>query len=232
LCEELQKIIKKNVKNILCLFSVLIGLISCSDSKEKKGEEQTSKSVILSTDSLRIDLEENSNIILKEWFEYYITKDSGFSLKNFRLERIDTLSFIQGNVFGNFDENFDEVYSDFIVFNRTNDKYIDFDSYQWEVDKNKIVLFSPDQEINLIDINTKTVTRIGFRGPLQWVEDAFWENDSIIVLVENSADNSPIISKIHLKNKVEKTFRYNDSLEFKSKYPQTRFKKKGLKYDD
>lgn len=220
------------MKSILYLISALIGLTSCSDSKEKKGEEQIYKSVILRTGSSGIDLEENSNIILKEWFDYYKSKDSGFSLKNFKLERIDTLSFVQGNVFGSFDENFDQAYSDFIVHNKANDKYIDFDSYQWELDKDKTMLFSPDQEINLIDVKVKTVTRIAFRGPLQWVEDAFWKNDSIIILLENSADNSPIISEIHLKSKVEKTFRYNDSLEFKSKYSQTRFNKKGLKYND
>ncbi len=220
-----------SAQNTFYIFSMLVALVSCSESKEKKGVELTSRQIILNAGPLKVDFGESSDRILNEWVSYYKSNEPGFSLNHFNLEKTDTLSFIQGNVLGNFDDNFDEVYADFIVFNRAKDKYIDFDSYQWELADDKSMLFSPDQEINLIDINAQTVTRIGFMGSLQWAEDAFWENDSTVVLLGNSDDKIPFIREIDLNSRVEKTFRYSDSLNFKSKYPELRFKKKGLKYE-
>lgn len=220
-----------SAQNIFYIFSMLVALVSCSESKEKKEVELTSPQIILNADPLKVDFGESSNRILNEWVSYYKSNEPGFSLNHFSLEKTDTLSFIQGNVLGNFDDNFDEVYADFIVFNSGKDKYIDFDSYQWELADDKSMLFSPDQEINLIDVNAQTVTRIGFRGYLQWVEDGFWKNDSIIILLENTDDKIPFIREIDLNSRVEKTFKYPDSLNFKSKYSELRFNKKGLKYE-
>src|SRR5690606_22506683 len=95
------------------------------------------------------------------------------------------------------------------------------------IDENGEPLFSVDQEINLIDIEKKTVNRIAFRGSIEWVEDAFWENDSTVILLENNYEKQPIITKIDIKNKLVLTYYYGDTLDFKSDYTKLRFKRKG-----
>jgi hypothetical protein len=152
-------------------------------------------------------------------------------LDNFKFKSKDTLEKSQGIVYANYDIAFDAIYSHFLIFNSTEEKYIDFDSYSWVVDEAYTVLFSPDQEIILIDRHNKTVDRIAFRGPSQWVEDAYWQDDTIVVLSGNTYKNQPIISKIDLENKSVNTFIYKDSLTIKSDYSKLRHKKISLSYD-
>ncbi|MFI2742748.1 hypothetical protein ACG2LH_08415 [Zhouia sp. PK063] len=172
----------------------------------------------------KLDLEMNSDSILNKWLEYYKKKEPNFSLADFNHTMTDSLNIINGNVFGIFDRKFNEIYDEFLIYNSDKSQYLDFDSYSWIIDKNGEQSFSPDQEINLIDINKKTVNRIGFRGPSQWVEDAFWKNESTIVLLENNYEKQPLISEIDLKNGIVRTFKYNDTLDFETDYTKQRFK--------
>jgi len=165
---------------------------------------------------------------LVDWLAYYQAQDSTFSLDRFEFESIDTLRFMQGSVKGSFDEGYDPIYNDFIVLNTAKDQYIDFDSYQWSVGKHKTAQFSPDQEINWVDVNKKTVTRIGFLGPSQWVENAFWENKSTIVLLENTDENVLRIIKIDLNRKIATTFKYRCLGRSKFRYGTMRMMKKKL----
>jgi hypothetical protein len=219
------------MKSLIYIFAVLILLFSCSQLKEKKEQKQFSKTTDLETLSEKLNLGANSDKTFEDWINYYKTIEQTFSLNLFDFQSVDSLIFIQGNVLGSFDNNFDSIYSDFLVYRSDKKQYVDFDSYQWTLDENKKPSFSPDQEINLIDTENQTVKRIGFRGPSQWVENAFWENDSTIVLLENSYEKHPLISKIDLKNKIIRTFKYRNSLSFESQYSELRFRKKGLKYE-
>jgi hypothetical protein len=152
-------------------------------------------------------------------------------LDNFEFKSKDTLEKCQGSVYAKYDRAFDAIYSQFLIFNSTEEMYLDFDSYSWVVDEAYTLLFSPDQEINLIDRHNKTVDRIAFRGPSQWVEDAYWQDDTIVVLLENTCKTQPIISKIDLKNKSVNTFIYKDSLTIKSDYSKMRHEKISLSCD-
>ena len=187
------------------------------------------KESILAPERLTINNTENN--ILLDWLNYYESLDSTFTIENFFLERSDTLNFIQGNVFGNFDEEFDKIYNDFIVFSPNKKSYIDFDSYQWSIDKNNTPVFSPDQEINLIDLVNRTVTRIGFNGPLQWTENVYWKNDTTVVLLENTSEMIPRISELNIVNRLQKTFKYQDPLIVKSNYSELRLISKGFKIE-
>jgi len=213
------------MKKIICILLVLLTLISCLERKEKKTIDANTDNVELR--QLHFDLKTNENF--KDWFDYYKSENSTFSLSDFKFERTDTLNFIKGNVLGQFDKNFDKIYTDFLVFSEDKNKYIDFDSYYWTLDDEKKLLFDIDQEINLVDIKKQTVTRIGFRSSTSWVENTFWENDSTIILLENNTENRPRITKIELKNSISETFKYKDSMRFKPKYYDLRLKKKGLK---
>jgi len=99
------------------------------------------------------------------------------------------------------------------------------------MDENNEILFSPDQEINIVDIKNKAVNRLAFRGPSQWVENIFWQNDSTVVLLENSYEKQPVITKIDLIKKAITTFRYKDNLKFESEYTKRRFEQLGITYE-
>lgn len=219
------------MKNRNYIYIILILFVSCNDSNKKETENSEIQQTESNVYKERLDLEKNSNLQLSKWVDYYQSLEPNFSLENFVFKSKDSLNIIQGNVFGNYDTNFDPIYSDFLIYRNDKEKYIDFDSYNWSLDENKELIFSPDQEINIVDIKNKTVERIAFRGPSQWVENAFWENDSTIVLLENNYEKQPEITKLNLKSKKVKSFKYIDTLNFESKYSELRFKEKGLKYE-
>jgi len=204
--------------SILLLFSAF--LHACSETIPEKPIDQSSV--------VQLTINNKRDAHLVDWISYYQTQDSKFSLEQFKFESIDTLQFMQGSVKGSFDEGYDPIYNDYLVLNAAKDQYIDFDSYQWSVGTHKTAQFSPDQEINWVDKHKKTVTRIGFLGPSQWVENAFWENKSTVVLLENSDENVLRIIKIDLNRKIATTFKYGSSLKSKSKYATKRLMKHGL----
>jgi len=99
---------------------------------------------------------------------------------------------------------------------------------RWTIDENGEPSFSPDQEINLVNIENKTVNRIAFRGPSQWIEDAYWNDNSTIVLLENNYEKQPVITIINLKIGLVRNFKYNETLDFETDYTNKRFKQKGI----
>jgi hypothetical protein len=219
------------MKNLTYILISLTFFSLCTE-QEKRNESKLILEKIESKEPeftpVRLIIDNTANEILMDWSNYYNTLDSSFSLENFFLEHTDTLFFIPGNVFGIFDKEFDRIYNDFIVFSPDKKKYIDFDSYQMTIDKNNNPISSPDQEINLVDVNKKTVLRIGFNGPSQWVDNAFWENDTIVVLLENSSEKELRVSKIDIVNKYRLTYKYFDTLSVNSSYPEIRLSSKGL----
>ncbi|CAM4000419.1 MULTISPECIES: hypothetical protein [Flavobacterium] len=213
------------MKKALFIFCLLILLSSCSKKKQKESNPIKTETSLKTT----LNLDENS--VLKEWVNYYNTKDTSFSIEQFVFSRADTLILSKGNVYGLFDKEFDTIYKDFLVFNKDKQSYIDFDSYNWSIDDDKGVMFSPDQEINWVDIKNKTVNRIDFKGPSQWVEEAFWKNDSTIILLENTVEKKPIITEIKLHEKRITTFEYKKNVVFESEYTTMRLVNKGMMID-
>jgi hypothetical protein len=232
-CNEIitETVASNVMKNRFYIYTIVILFVSCSDSNKKKTESTEKPNTELNVNEEHLDLEKDSNITLSEWVNFYENSEPDFSLNKFEFQSKNKLNVIQGNVFGNFDSNFDQIYSDFLIFREDKAKYVDFDSYGWSLNENKEILFSPDQEINLVDIKKKTVVRIAFRGPSQWTENIFWQNDSIIVLLENTYEKQPIITKIDINKMSIKTFIYSDTLNFESDYTKSRFKKLGLQYE-
>jgi hypothetical protein len=219
------------MKNLNYILIILILFVSCSETKKKEQQNQTPETSELKAKPQKLNIIENSNNTINGWVNYYREIEPSFSLNDFNLQSTDSLTMIQGNIFGNFDQNFDSIYSKFLVYSPDRKQYVDFDSYHWSLDENNEPSFSPDQEIDLINIKNKTVNRIAFRGPSYWVENVFWENDSTIVLLENNYEKQPIVTELNLKSKTVKTFKYRDTLNLESKYSEFRFKEKGLKYE-
>src|SRR5690606_26193101 len=83
------------------LFPFLALFTFCNTKKEQQADFDDLE--IQKTDLNIISNDSN----LMEWTAYYRSLDSSFTLTKFRLERVDTVSFIQGNVLGSFNEKFD-----------------------------------------------------------------------------------------------------------------------------
>jgi hypothetical protein len=203
------------------LLMILLLYVSCvdpnktvSDSDRKTSETKTSKE--------RFYMEKNNHLTLSKWVDYYQNLEPKFSLDGFEFKSRETSDIIQGTVPSNYDKNFDSVYCNFLIYRDDRKQYIDFDSYSWSLESGEI-LWSPDQEINLVDVKNKTVQRIAFRGPSQWVENVFWQDNTTVILLENNYKKQPAILKLDLKNKSIVTFMYKDTLSFDSTYTIWRF---------
>jgi len=79
-----------------------------------------------------------------------------------------------------------------------------------------------------VNIKNETVSRIGFNGPSYWVEEAFWKNDTTVVLLGNSYEKKLFITLIYLNQKKKIQFEYQDTIDIKSAYIEFRFRKLGL----
>ncbi|VXC24583.1 conserved hypothetical protein [Flavobacterium sp. 9AF] len=158
------------------------------------------------------------NKIWNQWTSYYKQKDSNFSINKFKFLKKDTLIVSKGTIFGVFDKEFDSIYLPFLRFNPAEKKYIDLDSYQWTLDGNNEIVMDVDQEVALVNLEDKTIHRIAFRGALQWVEDAFWENDNCVVLLENSNENRLRFSEINFITKTINVYEHDATLEKKPDY--------------
>ncbi|QEC52532.1 hypothetical protein EDD80_11319 [Anseongella ginsenosidimutans] len=208
-----------------------ICLSSCADWKINKGSP-AQESLTPQPETQKFNLDKNSDSTLAQWAGYYEKIEPGFSLADFELTSTDSLRIMQGNVLGSFDQNFEAIYEPFLIFNPDKSMYLDFDSNNWGIDESGEPSFSPDQEVNLVDMKRKTVSRLTYRGPSQWVEDAFWENDSTIILLENGYEKQPVITKLHLSDQLVRTYTYTDTLDLQTNYTNIRFRQKGINVKD
>jgi len=206
---------------IFILLTFLI-LISCNN-KASDSKNKTEDFIVKETKTPKNFFQSSENATLEKWIEYYKTSiDSDFTIDKFEKISKNKLSKIQGNIYGIFDKEFDTTYTDFLIYSPNKQNYVDIDSYQWILDKENEILFDVDQEINLVNIPNKNIERIAFRGPMGWVEDAYWKNDSTVVLLETTTDKVPIITQVNIYSNESITFVYQDTLKKISKYSNER----------
>ncbi len=204
---------------------------SCVDKKKEILEKKSQPEQAISLSKYILSKKINTNATLLNWNKHYVDfVDKDFNLKNFNFKSDDSLTRIKGSVYGSFDKDFDAIYLSFLIYSPNKKQYLDIDSYGWQVDdkSTKEVTFSPDQEISLVDLESKKIERIAFNGPSQWVEDAFWINETTLVFLQNNTEFTPFISIIDLsKNKII-TFTYNKKLKETSGYSDERMRLKGF----
>jgi|GEM_PF-1980185 len=214
------------MKKALIYISILVLLAPAACTSDKKPVEHKPDTNLKAGALKRSEL--GNHEVLNDWLSYYRSIGQHFSAGKFIRESEMPLEDMQGTVEGIFDRDFKKEYTEFLVYSPDRQWYVDFDSYNWTIDDRNAALYEADQEINLVSIPEKTVTRIGFRGPSQWVEDAYWKNDSVIVLLENAGNNYPVISLIDLSNNRCTTYKYEDTLRLASEYSKMRLKRKGI----
>ncbi len=213
-----------------------IFLFSCSDKKDENianedlqemdsieyAEEPQSEASTLS------DLETDATF--KNWLKFYQSSDTSLSAGNFNLEQINKLELQPGNIAGNFDPEFNKVYEPFLIYNPSKTFYLDIDSYNWDLDDEGVAQFEADQEVNLVNLSDKTVSRVAFFGPSHWVDDALWVSDSIFILLQNNSENQPEVSTYNLKENSVFLFQHSTQLQTGDKtYTHSRLEKKGVK---
>lgn len=210
-------------------------LISCD---EKKDENINSTGLLNQEEIEEIAEEEasqfagfESNETLKNWLEFYKNAQTPINLSNFTLKPNRKLELKEGHIKANYEPGFDSTYEPFLIYNPSKTMYLDIDSYNWFLDKEGVAQFDADSEINLVNLNDKTVSRIAFYGPSSWVDDAFWMSDSVFVLLENNYENLPSLQVYNLKKKMISTYNYSDSARNRipTKYLKKRLADKGIK---
>jgi hypothetical protein len=127
-------------------------------------------------------------LINSQWFKFYKSQNNALCIKSFnQLEFKKSITYTQGNIFADFDSKFSKCNKSFIIESPDKGRYIDFLSYNSLVidshDSCKILGFEVDQEVDLVNRVIKTVKRIGFLGSYETIEDAFWVDNSRVVLL-------------------------------------------------
>jgi hypothetical protein len=228
------------INNIKLTVFTFLFVISCDDKKEDSVSDveilNETEEVVLEEEKPEETLFSNfeSQPQMKNWISHYKSKGAELNLSHFNLEESQKLKMIPGNVKGNFETEFNKKYEPFLIYNPSKTMYLDIDSYNWETDGEGNALFNSDTEVNLVNLNDKTVNRVAYYGASYWVDDAFWVSDSIFAILENNYDHQPSIQIFNLKNNTISPYVYSDTLTKINprSYFKQRLKNKGIKVSD
>lgn len=196
-------------------FLALMLLNGCSESSEKAG--------IHSLKSITNKHFQDTHPTFIAWKNYYTKLDPKLSGLVFNQSSVQQIQWMKGSIHATFDTNFDTIYRPFLVYSPDKTRYIDLDSYQWQM-INGEPQFEADQEVNLIDTRKKTVQRLAFRGPSAQIEEVYWKNNHTVVLLENF-DSGLYVHVFDLKKQTETTFTGTKTSRFNSTYAAKRLKR-------
>ncbi|MGI9526937.1 MAG: hypothetical protein ACR2MS_07500 [Weeksellaceae bacterium] len=206
---------------MLSLLFLIFGLVSCDFKKDEKIEDTA---IPVTSDK---DSEDNKKTVetapetfkpLESWKGYYSDKVQGFDMSHFKKKESFDLVPHETTVKPIWSPEFNPVYKKFIKYNHDSTKYVDFMSYKLQFDQNNEVSISPDQEVVIVDVKNKKIESILFYGPSYWIEDAYFKNDSTLILLENSTDQVPAYQEINLNTLKSDYYTYDKKLDFSSSY--------------
>lgn len=209
------------------IFMLLLLLFSCDQKMKPKSEPKPNHAKTATPQRFY----PKNEVQIQPWFTYYKSQDSTFKFENFKLEENTPISYQKSTIFILNEKGFNETYKPFLVFNKSKDKYIDFDSYHWFLEKDGSASFEADQQIVLVDWKKKKAQQIAFFGPSFWIEEAFWKDDSEVFLLGNSYEKVPFIIEFNLAKNWKKYYKYSDTLKFETSYTNERLRSKGIKTD-
>lgn len=203
-------------------------LHSCNNKKEKQPNE-----IEIPKDTIQqVEVEKPTEEIIHEkpkvfvalenWKNYYDKRIKGFDLKDFKKDESHSFEREHSHIEPIWSDNFNPIHKQFLVYNSDSTIYIDFDSYKWGLNEKNQLMIEPDQEVTLVNIAEKKIERLLFYGPSYWVEDAYFKNDSTLVLLENSTDQTPAYQEVNLNTNTGQYFTYKKSTGFDSDYYKDR----------
>lgn len=217
---------KNFVKLNFILAIILLSIISCYDKKEKQPDEIEIPKDTIQQVEIEKPTEETAHdkvfVALENWKNYYKKRINGFDLNDFKKDESYSFEREHSHIEPIWSDNFNPIHKQFLVYNSDSTIYIDFDSYKWGLDKKNRLMIEPDQEVTLVNIAEKKIERLLFYGPSFWVEDAYFKNDSTLVLLENSTDQTPAYQEVNLNTNTGQYFTYKKSTGFDSDYYKDR----------
>lgn len=196
----------------------LLSLYNCNKKSEEKPEKEPVANDTIQTAKKDV----YSDKVFETWIAYYKGLDPNFQSKLFEKEAPYKIIREKATSPAVWDAKFNSVYKDFLIYNADSTQYIDIDSYKWKMLAGDQLQIGPDQEILLVNIPNKKVERILFYGPSFWVENAYFKNDSTIVLLENSSDKKPGYQEINLNTDSAQYYIYPKALKEPSEYLKKR----------
>jgi len=165
------------------------------------------------------------------WFQFYLNENPSFDNSKFYLKNISVLPSAPTSISILSDKKFDEIYKPFLVFNSDSSRYLDFDSYHWFADEDRVAGFEADQQLVLVDLKKDRARQLMFTGPSFLIEDVYWKGDSAAVVLGNSSDRIPFASVFNFNKNQQRNYGYPDTLRYKKSYYEKRLNDKGIKTD-
>ncbi len=208
-------------------FLTLLLLFSCEKKVKKNPERNVDKPKVENTTTATA----NDSIDLFPWFQYYQKENADFTSASFNLKQTSPISFQNSSISILNEKGFNEVYKPFLIFNKSKNKYLDFDSYQWFLQPDGSAGFEADQQVVLVDYKKKDARQIAFFGPSYWIEDAYWKGDSVAVLLGNTYEKVPFMMKYNFNKNEVQHFEYPDTLKFDIPYSKVRLRNHGIKVE-
>ena len=126
---------------------VLILLFSCDQKMKQNAEPKKNRTET----AIPQKFIPKNEVQLQPWFTYYKTIDTAFEFENFKLEETTPISYQKSTIPILNEKGFNETYKPFLIFNKSKEKYIDFDSYQWFLENDGSASFEADQQIVVVD---------------------------------------------------------------------------------
>ena len=208
---------------------LLLLVIFCSCQKLSKISQAEHSSKKITEFSEKLSQKDCHQI--QAWVQYYKKENPDFDCALFDFKNKSQISDLEASILTINDKDFDNIYKPFLIFNKSQTKYLDFDSNQWFLGEDGTAGFEVDQEVVLVDLKSNKTTQIAFLGSSQWIEDGFWENDSVAILVGNSYEKIPFVIRYNFTQNTREFYQYSDTLKNDSSYSKNRLLRYGIRVE-
>lgn len=222
---------KYSICNIVFLASLLIFISACTENDEKQAMTNIDDA---SADSIFINPE---NDAYSSWDNYYRHNNISFSMDSFM--RADTIISDLLIRSAELDKDFYEQFSSLIVYNEDSTLFLDAYSYSMIVEKKDGKLYARggevDNEVSVVNPDSKTRTRIFFCGPSCIIQKVFWHNKNIAGIMGLTSEDSdeyytPVVWFVNVNNGVTIPYYYNNNISLAEvqNYQEEYLKSKGI----
>ena len=188
------------MKRNLLFITLILALASCSNNEQANNTHGITDSTSLE-DSMSVEPENNqltetSISTLNNSGIYKFAKDKSpeFEWKKFQLVRFWNLDDAAATENFTPEKSYYQAYGSFLKYAPDSLKFIDLDSYNIDIRKNKdgrLIGYEqgPDVEVSLVDLKKNQKKRLLFLGPGNSIEDATWIDNDNLLLIGTAVDS-------------------------------------------
>ncbi|MBC7827476.1 MAG: hypothetical protein H7122_07015 [Chitinophagaceae bacterium] len=204
------------------IFCVIVFALSC---RNNSSEEQPADSVatVDSTEKLDTVFSEKDNAFLQQlnFSKYAGSLGAPVDWRKFRMVTSSHEDSLLVSAFQP-DNLYYEEYGRLLKYSPDSSMFIDLDSYNIEIQKDKTGRFTsiengPDTEVSLINLDDKKKTRLVFLGPGNGVEDGAWIDNNTVVLIgyrerDTTRMKTAVIWRYHVPTKTFHVYESADTV--------------------